>query len=110
MSGVWVFRNNGVVRLEDPKQQAGAAACKGRKALVHTPTGQTVSSHEALQRCLQQLGWERFHGGEPGVVQFHRRRSVDLISLPADFAHVGSVHMYDIAVKNRDCFRVVDAA
>ncbi|CAN6381056.1 unnamed protein product [Urochloa humidicola] len=107
MSGVWVFRN-GVVRLEDPKQ--AGAACKGRKALVHMPTGQMVSSHEALHRCLQELGWERFYGGEPGVVQFHHRGSVDLISLPADFARVSSVHMYDIVVKNRAFFRVIDAA
>jgi hypothetical protein len=43
------------------------------------------------------------------MLQFHKRSSVDLISLPADFSAFSSVHMYDIVVKNRDSFRVVDA-
>lgn len=108
MSGVWEFRNGGRL-LEKTAKQAGAAPCEGKKVLVHTPSGQTVASHEALQRCLQQLGWERYYE-DPALVQFHRRSSVDLISLPADFARVGAVHMYEIVVKNRDYFTVVDAA
>ncbi|CAL4984928.1 unnamed protein product [Urochloa decumbens] len=106
MSGVWVFRN-GVVRLEEKPKQA--APCKGKKALVHTPSGQPVSSHDALQRCLLELGRERYYE-DPALVQFHRRSSVDLISLPADFASVGATHMNDIVVKNRNCFRVVNFA
>uniref|UniRef100_A0A0A9MW15 Uncharacterized protein n=2 Tax=Arundinoideae TaxID=156631 RepID=A0A0A9MW15_ARUDO len=43
------------------------------------------------------------------MLQYHKRSSVDLISLPKDFAHFGSVHMYDIVIKNRDAFRVIDA-
>ncbi|CAN6371497.1 unnamed protein product [Urochloa humidicola] len=111
MSGVWVFRN-GVVRLEEkPKQAAaGTAPCKGKKAaLVHTPSGQPVSSHETLQRCLQELGWERYYE-DPALVQFHRRGNLDVISLPTDFARVGATHMNDIVGKNRECFRVVDFA
>ncbi|CAO2141384.1 unnamed protein product [Urochloa humidicola] len=112
MLNVRVFRN-GVVRLEEnPKQAAaaaGAAPCKGKKALVHTPSGQPVSSHETLQRCLQELGWERYYE-DPALVQFHRRGNLDVISLPADFARVGATHMNDIVGKNRECFRVVDFA
>ncbi|KAF8781316.1 hypothetical protein HU200_000579 [Digitaria exilis] len=102
MPGVWVFRN-GVARFEEkqPKQ----SGCSGKKALLHLPTGQPVASHETLQ----QLGWERYYE-DPALVQFHRRTSVDVISLPADFARVGAAHMNDIAVKNRETFTVVDAA
>ncbi|KAF8656622.1 hypothetical protein HU200_060587 [Digitaria exilis] len=106
MPGVWVFRN-GVARFEDkqPKQ----SGCSGKKALLHLPTGQPVASHENLQQFLQQLGWERYYE-DPALVQFHRRTSVDLISLPADFARVGAAHMNDIVVKNCETFTVVDAA
>jgi hypothetical protein len=110
MSGVWVFRN-GVVRLvESPT--SGAAASGKRKALLHTPTGEVVASYASLERKLAALGWERYYaGGADGatMLQFHKRSSVDLISLPKDFAHFSSVHMYDIVVKNREAFRVIDA-
>ncbi|KAL6839912.1 hypothetical protein ACP4OV_029722 [Aristida adscensionis] len=113
MSGVWVFRN-GVVRLvENPTSGAAAAAASGkRKALLHTPSGEVVTSYASLERKLAALGWERYYGGGggggEGMVQYHKRTSVDLISLPKDFNHFGSVHMYDIVVKNRDAFRVID--
>ena len=110
MSGVWVFRN-GVVRLvENPTLGAAAAASGKRKALLHTPSGEVVSSYASLERKLAALGWERYYaGGDVGLLQYHKRSSVDLISLPKDFAHFGSVHMYDIVIKNRDAFRVIDA-
>ncbi|CAL4945702.1 unnamed protein product [Urochloa decumbens] len=112
MSGVWVFRN-GVVRLvENPTSGAAAAASGKRKALLHTPTGEVVASYASLERKLAALGWERYYaagGGDGGMLQYHKRTSVDLISLPKDFAHFGSVHMYDIVIKNRDAFRVIDA-
>ncbi|KAF0919518.1 hypothetical protein E2562_029635 [Oryza meyeriana var. granulata] len=79
MSGVWVFKN-----------------------------GVVVASYAALEARLTALGWERYYE-DPSLFQFHKRGSLDLISLPADFAAFSSVHMYDIVVKNRDSFRVVDA-
>lgn len=113
MSGVWVFRN-GVVRLVENPTSGNAAAAPGkRKALLHTPSGEVVTSYASLERKLAALGWERYYagggdGGGAGLLQYHKRTSVDLISLPKDFAHFGSVHMYDIVIKNRDSFRVVD--
>ncbi|EEC72106.1 hypothetical protein OsI_05075 [Oryza sativa Indica Group] len=87
MSGVWVFRNGVVKLVENPPASANSGGGGGggggggirRKALLHMPTG-----------------------------EFHKRSSVDLISLPKDFSQFGSVHMYDIVVKNRDAFRVID--
>ncbi|CAD6228332.1 unnamed protein product [Miscanthus lutarioriparius] len=116
MSGVWLFRN-GVVRLvENPTSGNAAAASGKRKALLHTPSGEVVTSYASLDRKLAALGWERYYaddngggGGGGGLLQYHKRTSVDLISLPKDFAHFGSVHMYDIVIKNRDAFRVIDA-
>jgi hypothetical protein len=89
---------------------SGAASGK-RKALLHTPTGEVVASYASLERKLAALGWERYYagGGDGAMLQFHKRSSVDLISLPKDFAHFSSVHMYDIVVKNREAFRVIDA-
>ncbi|KAL5559368.1 hypothetical protein UlMin_035579 [Ulmus minor] len=101
MSGVWVFNHqNGVIRLvENP--QAG-------KALVHLPTGQVVSSYSCLEQILTGLGWERYPGGDPDLFQFHKRSSIDLISLPRDFSRFNSVYMYDIVVKNPNIFHVRD--
>uniref|UniRef100_A0A0D9V9X5 Flowering-promoting factor 1-like protein 1 n=1 Tax=Leersia perrieri TaxID=77586 RepID=A0A0D9V9X5_9ORYZ len=123
MSGVWVFRNGVVKLVENPPASAAAAnnnAAAGgggirRKALLHTPSGEVVSSYASLERKLAALGWERYYSGLAaggvgggGMIQFHKRSSVDLISLPKDFTQFGSVHMYDIVVKNRDAFRVID--
>ena len=108
MSGVWLFRN-GVVRLvENPTSGNAAAASGKRKALLHTPSGEVVTSYASLERKLAALGWERYYE-DPALYQFHKRGSLDLISLPADFARFSSVHMYDIVIKNRDAFRVIDA-
>ncbi|KAJ1283076.1 hypothetical protein BS78_03G100600 [Paspalum vaginatum] len=99
--GVWVFKN-GVVRLVE-----NGEAVRRRKALVHTPSGQVVRSYAELESELRALGWERYYE-DPALFQFHKRGSLDLISLPADFVKFSSVHMYDIVIKNRDSFRVVD--
>uniref|UniRef100_A0ACD5XGC0 Uncharacterized protein n=1 Tax=Avena sativa TaxID=4498 RepID=A0ACD5XGC0_AVESA len=113
MSGVWVFRN-GVVKLVENHPASAATAAGGvvrRKALMHTPTGEVVASYASLERKLLALGWERYYAGGgagDGMLRFHKRSSVDLISLPKDFAHFGSVHMYDVVIKNRDTFRVID--
>ncbi|ONK55574.1 uncharacterized protein A4U43_UnF1570 [Asparagus officinalis] len=105
MSGVWVFKN-GVVRLvENPANEQSSTA--RRKVLLHTPTNEIISSYSSLERKLMGLGWERYYD-DPDLIQFHKRSSVDLISLPKDFRHFKSMHMYDIVVKNRDSFRVID--
>ncbi|KAF8724105.1 hypothetical protein HU200_021118 [Digitaria exilis] len=106
-SGVWVF-NNGVVRLvENGDAASGGEAVRRRKALVHTPSGQVVRSYAQLESELRALGWERYYE-DPTLYQFHKRGSLDLISLPADFARFSAVHMYDIVIKNRDAFRVLN--
>ncbi|KAL0537978.1 hypothetical protein IC582_026972 [Cucumis melo] len=110
MSGVWVFRN-GVVRL---MENGGGTAAKGgqqsqlrRKALVFSPTAEVMTSYEALEKKLVTLGWERYYD-DPNLLQFHKRSTVHLISLPKDFAKFKSMHMYDIVVKNRNHFEVID--
>uniref|UniRef100_A0A0E0IAX0 Flowering-promoting factor 1-like protein 2 n=1 Tax=Oryza nivara TaxID=4536 RepID=A0A0E0IAX0_ORYNI len=124
MSGVWVFRNGVVKLVENPPASANSGGGGGggggggirRKALLHMPTGEVVTSYASLERKLAALGWERYYSGGGGgaaaaaamMLQFHKRSSVDLISLPKDFSQFGSVHMYDIVVKNRDAFRVID--
>ncbi|KAM3354066.1 hypothetical protein ACQJBY_024974 [Aegilops geniculata] len=116
MSGVWVFRN-GVVKLVENHPASAAGPPDGRavrrKALLHTPTGEVVASYASLERKLVALGWERYYAGGGGaagdcMLRFHKRSSVDLISLPKDFGQFTSVHMYDVVIKNRDAFRVID--
>ncbi|OAY83605.1 flowering-promoting factor 1-like protein 1 [Ananas comosus] len=102
MSGVWVFTQNGVVRLVESDTAAGR-----RKVLLHTPTNEVIASYASLERKLLSLGWERYYE-DPNQLQFHKRSSLDLISLPKEFARFRSVHMYDIVVKNREHFKVVD--
>ncbi|XP_010938429.1 flowering-promoting factor 1-like protein 1 [Elaeis guineensis] len=105
MSGVWVFRN-GVVRLvENPANEQSSTV--RRKVLLHTPTNEVITSYGSLERKLMSLGWERYYD-DPDLLQFHKRSSLDLISLPKDFSRFKSMHMYDIVVKNRESFRVVD--
>ncbi|KAG8378538.1 hypothetical protein BUALT_Bualt08G0147400 [Buddleja alternifolia] len=108
MSGVWVFKNNGVMQLvENPAAEHGGATSK-KKALVHLPSGKVVSSYNSLEQILKGLGWERYYGGDPELYQFHKHSSIDLISLPRDFAKFNSIYMYDIVVKNPNIFHVRD--
>ncbi|XP_071721699.1 flowering-promoting factor 1-like protein 3 [Rutidosis leptorrhynchoides] len=103
MSGVWVFQN-GVIRLvENPESQTSTR----RKVLVHVPTNEVITSYGVLERKLASLGWERYYD-DPDLLQFHKRSTVHLISLPKDFNKLKSMHMYDIVVKNRNCFEVRD--
>ncbi|XP_072960991.1 flowering-promoting factor 1-like protein 1 [Typha angustifolia] len=106
MSGVWVFKN-GVVRLVENPANEQASTIR-RKALLHTPTNEVINSYASLESKLTRLGWERYYE-DPDLLQFHKRSSVDLISLPKDFRQFKSMHMYDIVVKNRESFRVIDA-
>ncbi|KAL8201278.1 hypothetical protein R6Q57_012617 [Mikania cordata] len=105
MSGVWVFKQNGVV-LESPKNNSfqGSVKCK---VLIHVPTNEIVTSYYMLERILSSLGWERYYD-DPDLLQFHKRSTVHLISLPKDFNKLKSMHMFDIVVKNRNMFEVKD--
>ncbi|XP_022138709.1 flowering-promoting factor 1-like protein 1 [Momordica charantia] len=110
MSGVWVFKN-GVVRLVDKNEAADGgqrAAQLRRKVLVYIPTAEVMTSYAGLEQKLMTLGWERYYD-DPNMLQFHKRSTVHLISLPKDFAKFKSMHMYDIVVKNRSHFEVKDA-
>lgn len=105
MSGVWVFKN-GVLRLvENPGEYQGSNA--RRKVLVHVPSEEVITSYSVLERKLTDLGWERYYD-DPDLLQFHKRSTVHLISLPKDFSKFKSMHMYDIVVKNRNEFEVRD--
>ncbi|KAH7843661.1 hypothetical protein Vadar_019217 [Vaccinium darrowii] len=104
MSGVWVFKN-GVVRLvENPGDQSSN---QRRKVLIHTPTNEVITCYSDLERMLTSLGWERYYE-DPDLLQFHKRSTVHLISLPRDFGRFKSMHMYDIVVKNKNIFEVRD--
>ncbi|XP_050374141.1 flowering-promoting factor 1-like protein 3 [Argentina anserina] len=107
MSGVWVFKN-GVVRLvENPGADSLQGSNSRRKVLVHTPSDDVISSYAVLERKLVSLGWERYYD-DPDLLQYHKRSTVHLISLPKDFNKFKSMHMYDIVVKNRNLFEVRD--
>ncbi|KAK4791227.1 hypothetical protein SAY86_031640 [Trapa natans] len=108
MSGVWVFKSNGVMHLTENPQGEISGSGSRRKVLVHLPTGEVVSSYSRLERILKGLGWERYYEGDPDLYQFHKRSSIDLISLPMDFNKFNSIYMYDIVVKNPNIFRVRD--
>ncbi|GLT79410.1 hypothetical protein SLA2020_509000 [Shorea laevis] len=103
MSGVWVFEN-GVYRLV---QNPGAESSSRGKVLVHIPTNEVITSYAVLESKLSSLGWERYYD-DPDLLQFHKRSTVHLISLPNDFNRFKPMHMYDIVVKNRNMFEVRD--
>ncbi|XP_059647210.1 flowering-promoting factor 1-like protein 3 [Cornus florida] len=106
MSGVWVFKN-GVVRLvENPAAESMGTSTR-RKVLVHLPSNEVISSYTVLEKKLSSLGWERYYD-DPDLLQFHKRSTVHLISLPKDFNKFKSMHMFDIVVKNRNMFEVRD--
>ncbi|KAD3641742.1 hypothetical protein E3N88_30966 [Mikania micrantha] len=103
MSGVWLFKQNGVVRrVESPGSDSFQGSAR-RKILVHVTSNEVVTSYDMLERILSSLGWERYYD-DPDMLQFHKRSSVHLISLPKDFNKFKSMHMYDIVVKNRNMF------
>ncbi|XP_050130286.1 flowering-promoting factor 1-like protein 1 [Malus sylvestris] len=91
MSGVWVF-NNGVVRLVDGANSLQGSNARARKVLVHTPTDEVISSYAVLECKLSTLGWERYYD-DPDLLQFHKRSTVHLISLPKDFSKFKSMHI-----------------
>ncbi|KAL5843556.1 hypothetical protein ACOSQ4_009514 [Xanthoceras sorbifolium] len=105
MSGVWVF-NNGVVWLENPGGDSMQGSNAIRKVLVYVPTNEVITSYSVLERKLSSLEWERYYEVYPDLLQFHKRSTVHLISLPKDFNKFKSMHMFDIVVKNRNVFKV----
>ncbi|XP_010675033.2 flowering-promoting factor 1-like protein 1 [Beta vulgaris subsp. vulgaris] len=102
MTGVWMF-NNGVPKLVE--NQAGAGL--SQKLLVHVPTDEAITSYQMLEEKLVALGWQRYYD-DPNFLQFHKRSSIDLISVPRDFLKFNAVYMYDIVVKNPNMFRVMN--
>ncbi|KAL5778929.1 hypothetical protein ACOSQ2_009666 [Xanthoceras sorbifolium] len=104
MSGIWVFKN-GVVRLQNPGGDSMLGSNARRKVLVHVPTNEVITSYSVLERKLSSLGWERYYD-DPDLLQFHKRSTVHLISLPKDFNKFKSMHMFDIVVRNRNVFKV----
>ncbi|CAI0626849.1 unnamed protein product [Linum tenue] len=106
MSGVWVFKN-GVVRLVENPANESSSGARARKVLVHVPSNEVITSYAVLERKLSELGWERYYD-DPELLQFHKRSTVHLISLPRDFNRLKPMHMYDIVVKNRNMFEVRD--
>ncbi|MFS7943771.1 putative flowering-promoting factor 1 [Helianthus anomalus] len=106
MSGVWVF-NNGVLRLVGNPGSDSFQGLARRKVLVHVPSNEIVTSYNVLERILSSFGWERYYD-DPDLLQFHKRSTVHLISLPKHFNKLKSMHMYDIVVKNRNMFEVRD--
>lgn len=107
MSGVWVFKN-GVVRLvNNPNSDNTKPGTIRRKVLIHVATNEVFTSYSSLETKLLDLGWERYYE-HPDLLQYHKRNCIDLISLPIDFCNFSTVNMYDIVVKIRDVFRVVD--
>ncbi|MBA0612549.1 hypothetical protein Godav_013144 [Gossypium davidsonii] len=108
MSGVWSFNyKNGAVRLVENSGSDQRPKPEG-KVLVHIPSNEVITSYEILEAKLLSLGWERYNDGGPDLFQFHKRSSIDLISLPKDFTKFKSVYMYDIVVKNPNMFMVMD--
>ncbi|KAF9599275.1 hypothetical protein IFM89_036573 [Coptis chinensis] len=124
MSGVWVFNAKGVARLiTNPTKESfetkeptrsGSATAPGarRRVLVYLPENQVITSYEELDQRLHELGWVRYYENgrrNPDLIQYHTSpTSVDLISLPINFANFKTPQMYDIVVKNRSYFEVRD--
>ncbi|TMX03005.1 hypothetical protein EJD97_018822 [Solanum chilense] len=106
MSGVWIFKN-GVVRLENPGDCHVSSTTGHRKVLVHVPSNEVITCYANLEKKLYNLGWERYFD-DPQLLQYHKRSTIHLISLPIDFNRFKSIHMYDIVVKNRNEFEVRD--
>ncbi|KAJ1699405.1 hypothetical protein LUZ63_007917 [Rhynchospora breviuscula] len=95
-----VFKN-GVLRPENP------ASSKIQKALLYIPSNEVITSYDLLETKLGNLGWERYYE-DPAFLQFHRRDSLNLISLPKDFSSFKSVHILDVVNKNREAFKIID--
>ncbi|KAL6343728.1 hypothetical protein AAG906_027498 [Vitis piasezkii] len=97
----------GTFQVSNPGGDSLQGSGGRRKVLIHTPTNEVITSYAMLERKLSSLGWERYYD-DPELLQFHKRSTVHLISLPKDFGKFKSMHMFDIVVKNRNIFEVRD--
>ncbi|OAY71707.1 Flowering-promoting factor 1-like protein 1 [Ananas comosus] len=77
----------------------------GIRAYVERPSS-VINSYASLESKLRARV-ERYYD-DLDLLQFHKPSSIDLISLPKDFSQFKSMHMYDIVLKNRESFRVID--
>lgn len=107
MSGIWVLPDRKISLNDDGGSSSEKQSDAKKKELVHLPTGEVISSYQSLERILTELGWERYYDN-PELFQFHKRTSIDLISLPKNFSKLTSIHMYDIVIKNPKVFLVRD--
>ncbi|XP_078439291.1 flowering-promoting factor 1-like protein 4 [Wolffia australiana] len=106
MSQIWEYKDGARWRWRSSKEDDSGG--QRWNVLVDIPTNEVITSYEVLEQKLLELGWERYlHTAN--LLQFHKPSSVDLISVPSDFAKLKSMHMYDIAVKTRYVFQVRDA-
>jgi hypothetical protein len=108
MAGVWYFKDGVARNVPNPFNDAGH-----RKILVHCPSNEIITSFEQLDEKLLSLGWHPYNNGQRDD---ERRRqyhlcacSPDLLTLPATFNGMCTMHMYDIVVKTRSTFQVRDA-
>ncbi|PIN05682.1 hypothetical protein CDL12_21780 [Handroanthus impetiginosus] len=95
------YGQTSILRLVDNPRDYPAA----KRVLVHVPSNEVITSYSDLEKKLSSLGWERYYD-DPDRIQFHKRSTIHLISLPKDFNKFNSIHMYDIVVKNRNTFEV----
>ncbi len=124
MAGVWVFKDgvttlvqNPLTESQDARNQRVSGSLR-RKVLVYVATDETITCYNDLEEKLLELGWKPYRGGagldaggQQLLRQYHKSsNTLDLISLPHDFANFKTMHMYDIVVKNRNAFEVRDAA
>jgi len=117
MAGVWYFKE-GVVRcvanpfVVNSRNEPCGIAKRHRKILVHCPSNEIMTSFEQLDEKLLGLGWHPYDDGG-NTTQWRQYRlcacTPDLLSLPASFNGLGTMHMYDIVVKTRSTFQVRDA-
>lgn len=122
MAGVWVFRNGVFSLVRNPKREAALEQSKGgyraageawappRKMLVYRATNEVISSYEALENKLFELGWERCPSRDPLLRQYYRRENGPyLLTLPTvEFQSLKPIHLYDIVVQSRTAFEVRD--
>lgn len=121
MAGVWYFKD-GVARcvanpfVVNSRNEPCGMSDRHRKILVHCPSNETMTSYEQLDEKLLGLGWHPYiDGGNDTNQQLQKRQyhlcacTADLLTLPATFNVMRTMHMYDIVVKTRFTFQVRDA-
>lgn len=80
--------------ISDSVENPDENACKSASSF---PSNKVITSYAILQNKLSSLGWEQYYDNLD-LLQFHKRSTVDLISLPKNFNKFKSMHMHDIVV------------